>query len=283
MAPKKTLFEDFKIKRIAFTGLFILLFSFESRSEQCRDAFASLTNGQKRTLPARSNGKKYTQYVVKQSSEEIVSYFYYMEDIPLEAISEDGIYYGPDISEYIKSFTSLFYGKTITMQNARELFNEALQMEEIIWSNTLEACNARAHLMSRKFESLGVYVDKVWPSGSILIKEGADFFEWSFHVAPVVYVKSAKGKIVKIVIDPSLFDEPVLLDKWVDKLNFYQHDVVRTSFPPPLNSSDFGIMSLSLSNSDAIDIITPWPDLTEEDKIFHSYECINQLKNRKIK
>jgi hypothetical protein len=48
--------------------------------------------------------------------------------------------------------------------------------------------------------------------------EGGKDIAWSYHVAPVVTVTEADGRQVKYVIDPSLFDRPVLIGEWMGRM-----------------------------------------------------------------
>ncbi|WP_413559375.1 protein-glutamine glutaminase family protein [Bdellovibrio sp. HCB209] len=41
---------------------------------------------------------------------------------------------------------------------------------------------------------------------------------WAYHVAPMALVKDSKGKVKKMVFDPSLFNRPVTVEDWTAKM-----------------------------------------------------------------
>jgi hypothetical protein len=43
----------------------------------------------------------------------------------------------------------------------------------------------------------------------------AGMVRWSYHVAPTIRVRRADGSVQMMVIDPSLFHEPVTIKKWL--------------------------------------------------------------------
>lgn len=141
--------------------------------------------------------------------------------------------------------------QTITMDRASELFKKAQKMDDIAWKYKPDGCYARAHLMARRFEEEGVRVDKVWIKGDLYVPETEPLIQWNFHVAPIVYVKNAKGETQKMVIDPSLFDKPVTVEEWDNKMskNTARGSVV-TAFPFPENAAQMERSALSFSSSD---------------------------------
>ncbi|QDK43130.1 hypothetical protein DOM21_17050 [Bacteriovorax stolpii] len=141
--------------------------------------------------------------------------------------------------------------QTITMERASELFKKAQKMDDIAWKYKPDGCYARAHLMARRFEEEGVRVDKVWIKGDLYVPGTEPLIQWNFHVAPIVYVKNAKGETQKMVIDPSLFDKPVTVEEWDNKMskNTARGSVV-TAFPFPENAAMMERSALSFSSSD---------------------------------
>ncbi len=139
--------------------------------------------------------------------------------------------------------------QTITPARASELFNKAAAMKDIAWKYTPDGCYARAHLMARRFEAEGVRVDKVWIKGDLAVPEAG--VRWNFHVAPILYVENEKGQIQKMVIDPSLFDKPVTVEEWDNKMKKgTAKGSVITAFPFPENAAVFERSALSFSSSD---------------------------------
>lgn len=139
--------------------------------------------------------------------------------------------------------------QTISMERATQLFNKAKKMKDIAWNYKLDGCYARAHLMARRFEAEGVRVDKVWIKGDLAVPEAG--IRWNFHVAPIVYVDDGKGGNKKMVIDPSLFNKPVTVEEWDNKMT---KGTVKgstiTAFPFPDNAAFFERSALSFSSSD---------------------------------
>lgn len=139
--------------------------------------------------------------------------------------------------------------QTISLAHATELFNKAANMEDIAWKYKPDGCYARAHLMARRFEAEGVRVDKVWIKGDLYVPGTP--INWNFHVAPIVYVEDEKGQIQKMVIDPSLFNKPVTVSEWDQRMSKKTlRGSVVTAFPFPENSAFMERSTLSFSSSD---------------------------------
>ena len=104
----------------------------------------------------------------------------------------------------------------ISLEYARELFNEMSSQECIPFGYPEGGCYARAHKMSRLLEDKGVISGKVWIKGNLRVdtlKGPKDYVEWGFHVAPIVKVKNGEKEEV-YVIDPSVSSAPVSIDEW---------------------------------------------------------------------
>lgn len=141
--------------------------------------------------------------------------------------------------------------ETISIERANKLFEKAQQMKDIAWDYKPDGCYARAHLMARRFEDEGVRVDKVWIKGDLYVPGTQPEISWNFHVAPIVYVEDKKGKINKMVIDPSLFDRPVTVDEWDQKMSKRTKlGSLVTRFPFPENAASLQRSTLAFSSSD---------------------------------
>lgn len=155
--------------------------------------------------------------------------------------------------------------KTIDMQTATRLFNQARAMDDISWNYKADGCYARAHLMARRFETQGIHVDKVWIKGDLRVPEAS--IQWNFHVAPIVYVEDENGNVEKMVIDPSLMDGPVPVEQWSAKMEKgVVGETLETSYPFPENAANLERTAIAYSNSNPYlpsDQIT----LSEEDKM----------------
>lgn len=104
---------------------------------------------------------------------------------------------------------------------ALRLFEEMTVQRKIPFGFPEDGCFARAHEMSLQLDKKGIATGKVFATGSFHIdseKAARGYVTWVFHVAPFFVVDS--GKEQKIwVIDPSMFNEPTRLDKWLLALN----------------------------------------------------------------
>lgn len=82
----------------------------------------------------------------------------------------------------------------------------------------VDGCYARAHKMRQiMIKGYNYDCEKVFSyegsHGSLAVDAGDCCVQWWYHVAPLVTLQTDKGN-VKLVIDPSLFDEPVPIKVW---------------------------------------------------------------------
>ncbi len=169
-------------------------------------------------------------------------------------------------------------GQTITLEKANQLFKKALNMKDIAWGYKQDGCYARAHLMARRFEKEGIRVDKVWIKGKLYVPNTEPAIQWNFHVAPIVYVKDAKGEIQKMVIDPSLFNKPVTVEEWDHSMSKRTiRGSITTAYPFPQNAADTERSALAFSSSDPY---TSGDDanMTEEKKMTNAKETMAEYK-----
>lgn len=81
-------------------------------------------------------------------------------------------------------------------------------------------CQANAHKMSLIAEKYNIYFGKIYAEGRLQVKtdnEQKPFVRWGWHVAPVVFIREGNKDNLK-VIDPSIFDQPVSVSEWIDKM-----------------------------------------------------------------
>jgi hypothetical protein len=82
----------------------------------------------------------------------------------------------------------------------------------------IDGCFARAHKMRSIIETkYGFCSEKVFSYGNLDVKAdkwGGCCVGWWYHVAPLIRVKTGRG-IYCYVIDPGMFNEPVLLSTWL--------------------------------------------------------------------
>lgn len=137
----------------------------------------------------------------------------------------------------------------LSITEVQELFKKAKNMSDIPFGYKYDGCYARAHVMARRFEEMGVATEKAWIKGSLSVP-GTDI-QWNYHVAPVINVKNEKGEMQKYVIDPSLNDKAVTLDEWVGTMKKnVSGAVMRTTYPFPMNAANFQRTAVALSSSD---------------------------------
>lgn len=93
-------------------------------------------------------------------------------------------------------------------------------------------CQYRAHAMARILLENGIKSNKIWSFQPSLVGESGteqltiddpnfigDKVKWVYHVAPFVVVKMPNNLIDTMVIDPSMFNEPVSYKRWLGGLN----------------------------------------------------------------
>ncbi len=81
-----------------------------------------------------------------------------------------------------------------------------------------DGCWGRAHEMCRLMIAAGVTPEKVWIYGNLRVvtqNNPSCQVRWGWHVAPILSVNSGSGPQIQ-VIDPSLFQSPVLQNTWVN-------------------------------------------------------------------
>jgi hypothetical protein len=109
----------------------------------------------------------------------------------------------------------------LTLHEAEELHALMAAQSDLAFSYVPDGCSARAQLMVRRMQGLGIKVGKVWafprsqkdslqvvtplaPGGRV---------QWCYHVAPLVRVRHGHHD-VDMVIDPSLCHGPVTVEEW---------------------------------------------------------------------
>ena len=153
--------------------------------------------------------------------------------------------------------------KFLKPEEVQELFKKAKNMKDIPFGYKYDGCYARAHIMARRFEEMGIPVQKVWIKGRLSVPNTD--IEWEYHVAPSVQVKEKNGKIVNYVIDPSLTDKAVPLDTWVATMSSAaKGPIAKTTFPFPENAIDFERTTVAISNSDVYGPRDFGDDISEE-------------------
>jgi Glutaminase len=105
----------------------------------------------------------------------------------------------------------------LSLERARTLFAD-MRAADIPFDFAKGYCSARAHEMRRLMAAQGVECRKVFfhaaKDHSIRVEHPTmGTILWAYHVAPTVAVQTPDG-VVRMVIDPSLFDGPVTIEEW---------------------------------------------------------------------
>ena len=241
-----------------------------------RDFFYSIDDLMENVLARNS-----VQYITDFNN-GLAGYYLSLENLPDIACSENGVFYNPSSYETARNVAAADRNsvQTISMEKARELFDKAQAMDDIAWGYKPDGCYARAHLMARRFEEMGITVDKAWLKGSLRAQGETpeEDIMWNFHVAPVVYVEHDNGEIERVVIDPSVEDGPVTAMEWAKNLSSDVEERVNiTQFPYPENSAEYLKNSLAFSNSDPY-LPLESTESTEEQKMSMAHATMLEYK-----
>ena len=131
-----------------------------------------------------------------------------------------------------------FQTSIVTLNDANLLFDTMAAQNDLAFGFPQDGCYARADLMIRRMQAMGVIASKIWnergvtvasPYGYSGLYEGGSLksvdtikatdlqytgeITWDYHVAPYIYVKQKDGSVTPMVIDPSLFGGPVSVDE----------------------------------------------------------------------
>ena len=101
---------------------------------------------------------------------------------------------------------------------AQALFDELAKLDYIPFDYPRDGCYARANEMCRIMEEKGMACGKAWnyANPNTLSVPGTPFGDitWGYHVAPIINVRDANGKVEPHVIDPSLSKKPISTEDW---------------------------------------------------------------------
>ena len=115
-------------------------------------------------------------------------------------------------------------------------------------------CFARAHRMCELLDADGIVAGKIWIYGNELSTATSDHpschVSWTWHVATVV--KSADTARA-LVLDPPLFDEPVEVEAFVQRLDDPTAAVAITTMAPFIRERDGRFIPEGLTRSTGID------------------------------
>jgi hypothetical protein len=119
--------------------------------------------------------------------------------------------------------------KAVSPQQAVAVFRWMAAQRDIAFRFPIDGCYARAHIMCRRMQQRGLRPAKVW-AFAVSKKEPlfvrtknrpkTGYVTWGWHVAPILPVRLKSGKQTWSVIDPSLFQGPVTIPQWRDKMRY---------------------------------------------------------------
>lgn len=121
--------------------------------------------------------------------------------------------------------------KSVKKEEAKRLFDLLAKRSEIPFDYPQDCCYSRAHWMCKLLADEGVLAEKAWNYGDLCVPTPHDpdgKVEWWYHVAPIIRIEEA-GKEKEYVLDPSMFNEIVLLEKWRKAQNDKNSVIERTN------------------------------------------------------
>lgn len=105
----------------------------------------------------------------------------------------------------------------LSKQESQEIFNILRgHDDDIVYSEYGTGCESRAYAMNLIMDQMCINSAKAFIESPTIQLEDHNW-SWYYHVAPIILVKIDK-KITPYIIDPSIFETPVPLTKWVNKL-----------------------------------------------------------------
>ena len=232
----------------------------------CKDDSWKSFNNALNAFEEKVTNAQLVQYITVVNN-ILTGYYLPLDQVPSGACNQDGVFYNPQAYGKTLPLSPTLNKQAISLDKAKELFEYSKNMIDIAWDYKQDGCYARAHLMARRFEAMGINVDKAWLKGELALKQDDGMLiEWNFHVAPVVYVENNEGKVEKFIIDPSTFDKPVKVSEWSEKLTKSNKRPQTTRFPFPQNSSMFNRNSIAFSNSSPY-LADDISNLSEDEKL----------------
>ncbi|MFM6927176.1 MAG: protein-glutamine glutaminase family protein [Bdellovibrio sp.] len=109
----------------------------------------------------------------------------------------------------------------ISEKSALDLFQQFQADKKMAFEFPLDGCYARATAMARIAEDNKIKVAKIYVEGILRVRNASKEYPeilWGYHVAPIVGVKKEDGTVVDMVMDPSLFEKPVPVSTWLDRM-----------------------------------------------------------------
>lgn len=121
----------------------------------------------------------------------------------------------------------------LSLERVAALFTDMQSQRHIPYDFPQSYCSARAHEMRRLMALQGIECRKVFFYATVGDSIRAEHpvhgaITWSYHVAPTVAVQTPEGVVVRMVVDPSLFDGPVTIEQWTAVMSCHSAQLVET-------------------------------------------------------
>lgn len=127
----------------------------------------------------------------------------------------------------------------ISDDKASEIFAAMKNDKTIPYQFPYLGCEARATMQTQIAALRDVIMGKIFVEGELQAltqDEKYPYAKWNWSVAPVAYVKNAKGARVMMVFDPSIAEKPLSIDEWRRKILVVSQDGVT----PKIKEEYFG-------------------------------------------
>ncbi len=139
-------------------------------------------------------------------------------------------------------------GREPGLLEAQELFKKISARSDIAFAYSEDGCFARAHIIAAELFKQGFHTGKIWLAGDLKdpTRPGE---EWSFHVAPLIYVYDEESSsTIAYVIDPTLDPHNLLsIEQWLIKAGIHNQPPI-ISYPIPEESEFFETIVLAFSS-----------------------------------
>jgi len=124
-----------------------------------------------------------------------------------------------------------------------KLFNYLKSFTEIPFRYVKDGCYARSYVLGWAMKQMGLKSNKIFSIGFLdaknRYKQVAPVIHWGYHVANVVAVQNKQDQIEYKVIDISLFDSPVSIEKWKSAQLQTKKSKIKKVLIRPLNNYRF--------------------------------------------
>lgn len=115
----------------------------------------------------------------------------------------------------------------LSLEEGKNIFQNLAANPTIPFGHITDGCEARAHMMSYLMNQRNLIPAKILLSSRIKgltvevvdttsTKDNKKIVKWDYHIAPVLFLEE-NGKSELYVLDPSIFQQPVPYQTWLDK------------------------------------------------------------------